>query len=181
MRNKGGHSSRPRQGQRDLPAGRCARPAGGVRVPGRAQRGDARLLRASSAGRDRSGLAADMRAVAAAKPRRRRGRAAVGRAAVYNAQLRTTCVATRLEGGHANNALPQLARATVNCRDAARATPRRRCRRTLARVARRHGDSRRASAQRARAGPPSPLRPEVMRADRAADGEDVAGRPGRSR
>lgn len=28
----------------------------------------------------------------------------------------TTCVATRLEGGHANNALPQLARANVNCR-----------------------------------------------------------------
>jgi len=35
---------------------------------------------------------------------------------VYNAQLRTTCVATLLEGGHAYNALPQLARATVNCR-----------------------------------------------------------------
>jgi acetylornithine deacetylase/succinyl-diaminopimelate desuccinylase-like protein len=34
----------------------------------------------------------------------------------YNAQLRTTCVATMLEGGHAFNALPQLARATVNCR-----------------------------------------------------------------
>lgn len=34
----------------------------------------------------------------------------------YNAQLRTTCVATRLEGGHADNALPQSARATVNCR-----------------------------------------------------------------
>jgi acetylornithine deacetylase/succinyl-diaminopimelate desuccinylase-like protein len=34
----------------------------------------------------------------------------------YNAQLRTTCVATRLFGGHADNALPQLARATVNCR-----------------------------------------------------------------
>lgn len=34
----------------------------------------------------------------------------------YNAILRTTCVATRLEGGHANNALPQLARAVVNCR-----------------------------------------------------------------
>lgn len=29
---------------------------------------------------------------------------------------RTRCVATRLAGGHANNALPQLARATVNCR-----------------------------------------------------------------
>ena len=34
----------------------------------------------------------------------------------YNAQLRTTCVATMLEGGHAFNALPQSARATVNCR-----------------------------------------------------------------
>jgi acetylornithine deacetylase/succinyl-diaminopimelate desuccinylase-like protein len=36
--------------------------------------------------------------------------------AEYNAQLRTTCVATRLEGGHANNALPQTARAIINCR-----------------------------------------------------------------
>lgn len=34
----------------------------------------------------------------------------------YNAQLHTTCVATRLEGGHANNALPQTAAANVNCR-----------------------------------------------------------------
>jgi acetylornithine deacetylase/succinyl-diaminopimelate desuccinylase-like protein len=34
----------------------------------------------------------------------------------YNALLRTTCVATRLEGGHADNALPQKARALVNCR-----------------------------------------------------------------
>ena len=34
----------------------------------------------------------------------------------WNATLRTTCVATMLEGGHALNALPQLAAATVNCR-----------------------------------------------------------------
>jgi acetylornithine deacetylase/succinyl-diaminopimelate desuccinylase-like protein len=34
----------------------------------------------------------------------------------YNALMRTTCVATRLEAGHAENALPQTARATVNCR-----------------------------------------------------------------
>jgi acetylornithine deacetylase/succinyl-diaminopimelate desuccinylase-like protein len=33
-----------------------------------------------------------------------------------NAVLRTTCVATRLEGGHAYNALPQLAAANINCR-----------------------------------------------------------------
>jgi acetylornithine deacetylase/succinyl-diaminopimelate desuccinylase-like protein len=34
----------------------------------------------------------------------------------YNAQLRTTCVPTMIEGGHAPNALPQRARAVVNCR-----------------------------------------------------------------
>jgi len=34
----------------------------------------------------------------------------------YNAQLRTTCVATQLEAGHAENALPQRAKATINCR-----------------------------------------------------------------
>jgi len=36
--------------------------------------------------------------------------------AAWNATLRTTCVATQIEGGHAKNALPQLAAATVNCR-----------------------------------------------------------------
>ncbi len=34
----------------------------------------------------------------------------------YNALLRTTAVATMMDGGHAENALPQSARATVNCR-----------------------------------------------------------------
>lgn len=34
----------------------------------------------------------------------------------FNSTLRTTCVATRLSAGHANNALPQLAQANVNCR-----------------------------------------------------------------
>src|ERR1041385_6504557 len=37
-------------------------------------------------------------------------------APAFNATLRTTCVATQLEGGHAMNALPQLAAATVHCR-----------------------------------------------------------------
>jgi acetylornithine deacetylase/succinyl-diaminopimelate desuccinylase-like protein len=56
---------------------------------------------------------ADMAAVA------RGDAAAVARlseTAVYNALMRTTCVATRLEGGHADNALPQMAKAVVNCR-----------------------------------------------------------------
>jgi acetylornithine deacetylase/succinyl-diaminopimelate desuccinylase-like protein len=59
--------------------------------------------------------ASDMRAVLADKP----DAAALGRLSVsafYNAQFRTTCVATMLQGGHAVNALPQLAQAQVNCR-----------------------------------------------------------------
>jgi acetylornithine deacetylase/succinyl-diaminopimelate desuccinylase-like protein len=50
-----------------------------------------------------SGSQQAMQRVAAASP-------------AWNATLRTTCVATQLEGGHAVNALPQLAAATVNCR-----------------------------------------------------------------
>ena len=34
----------------------------------------------------------------------------------YNSMLRTSCVATQLNGGHATNALPQLAEANINCR-----------------------------------------------------------------
>jgi acetylornithine deacetylase/succinyl-diaminopimelate desuccinylase-like protein len=34
----------------------------------------------------------------------------------WNATLRTTCIATMLDGGHATNALPQRARANINCR-----------------------------------------------------------------
>jgi acetylornithine deacetylase/succinyl-diaminopimelate desuccinylase-like protein len=57
--------------------------------------------------KDLAAVAADsqpaMERVAAASP-------------MWNSMLRTTCVATQLEGGHAMNALPQLAAATVNCR-----------------------------------------------------------------
>jgi acetylornithine deacetylase/succinyl-diaminopimelate desuccinylase-like protein len=60
-------------------------------------------------------LAADMRAItripidAAAAER-------LAREPDLNSLMRTTCVATRLEGGHANNALPQRAQANINCR-----------------------------------------------------------------
>lgn len=68
--------------------------------------------------------AADMKTVAESRagettPMRPETRAAVARLSespYYNALMRTTCVATRLEGGHADNALPQTARALINCR-----------------------------------------------------------------
>ncbi len=40
----------------------------------------------------------------------------VSKNATYHSTLRTTCVATLLDGGHANNALPQRAGANINCR-----------------------------------------------------------------
>src|SRR5262249_38346030 len=59
--------------------------------------------------------AADMRAVGK-NPSDRAAAERLSKSPMDNALLRTTCVATRLEGGHADNALPQMARAVVNCR-----------------------------------------------------------------
>jgi acetylornithine deacetylase/succinyl-diaminopimelate desuccinylase-like protein len=61
-------------------------------------------------------IAGAMRAVAAPAPSRQAVTTLAHNSAYYNALMRTTCVATILEGGHATNALPQLARANVNCR-----------------------------------------------------------------
>ncbi len=104
-------------------------------------------------------LAADMRAVAQkADPAAARRLSAV--APWYNAQLRTTCVATRLFAGHADNALPQLARATVNCRllpghppDSAEATLVRVLADTAIHISR---------VRQPTLSPTSPLRPDVM-------------------
>lgn len=51
-----------------------------------------------------------------ANPADRAAEAIVSRNPANNSRLRTTCVATMLSGGHAANALPQRARANVNCR-----------------------------------------------------------------
>ena len=59
--------------------------------------------------------AADMRGMLA-QPPDPAAIARLGRVAQFNALVRTTSVATRLDAGHANNALPQSARAIVNCR-----------------------------------------------------------------
>jgi acetylornithine deacetylase/succinyl-diaminopimelate desuccinylase-like protein len=59
--------------------------------------------------------ATDMKSILATPP----GRAAIARLSQtpsFNSTLHTTCVATRLSGGHANNALPQTAQTNVNCR-----------------------------------------------------------------
>ena len=60
--------------------------------------------------------AADMRTVAGKTPDPAAAARLAAKSPFHNALLRTTCVATMLQGGHAENALPQTAQATVNCR-----------------------------------------------------------------
>jgi acetylornithine deacetylase/succinyl-diaminopimelate desuccinylase-like protein len=60
-------------------------------------------------------LASDMRAISK-DPHDSASAARLSMSPAFNAQLRTTCVPTMIEGGHAPNALPQRARAVVNCR-----------------------------------------------------------------
>ena len=63
----------------------------------------------------RADMAAAMRAMVA-NPMDAAANAVLSGDARYSSMLRTSCVATRLAGGHANNALPQSATANVNCR-----------------------------------------------------------------
>ncbi|MGH7565389.1 MAG: M20/M25/M40 family metallo-hydrolase [Gemmatimonadota bacterium] len=102
---------------------------------------------------------ADMRAVAADPPDSAAA-ARLSESPFYNALLRTTCTATRLEAGHADNALPQTARATVNCRilpgepiDAVESTLNEVAADPRIRISRKREPTE---------SPPSPLTPEVM-------------------
>ena len=79
---------------------------------------------------------------------------------LYNAQLRTTCVATQLAGGHAENALPQTASATVNCRMLP-GTPSDDVQRALTEAV--HDSTVAITVVSAAVpSPPSPLKPEIM-------------------
>ena len=60
-------------------------------------------------------LAADFRGVSRS-PADAKAAERLSREPYYNALLRTTCIPTELKAGHAENALPQLAEALVNCR-----------------------------------------------------------------
>ncbi len=114
VRNSGGHSSQPRPDnaiyQLAAGLGRLER----HRFPVRLDETTRRYFEQMSAV-ETGQAAADVKAVLAAKP----DPAAADRLSAkppYNSQMRTTCTATRLDGGHADNALPQLARAMINCR-----------------------------------------------------------------
>lgn len=106
-------------------------------------------------------VAEDLRAVGGAVPDS--GAAArLASVPLYNSSLRTTCVATMLQAGHAENALPQRAQATVQCRLLPGDSPEE-TRTTLARVV---SDTliRVTLPNQPDIAPASPVSPEVMNA-----------------
>jgi acetylornithine deacetylase/succinyl-diaminopimelate desuccinylase-like protein len=109
--------------------------------------------------------AADLKAAAHPNP----DPAAVARLAaespLYNSMMRSTCVATQLTGGHAENALPQLARAVVNCRLLPGSDPRE-VEQTLKHVVADDGIVF-STVWEAVPSPASPLRPDLMAAVKA--------------
>jgi acetylornithine deacetylase/succinyl-diaminopimelate desuccinylase-like protein len=157
VRNKGGHSSVPSGDNAIYRLSEGLARLARFSFPVRLNETTRAFLLRSAPGRP-VGEASDMRAVArSGEPRAARRLSAQP---YGNALLRTTCVATRLAGGHADNALPQVARATVNCRmlpdhpaDSVEAVLRRVLADSAIAVSR---------LNEPRPSPPSPLRPDVM-------------------
>ena len=75
-----------------------------------------RLFFERSAGKETGQTRSDMLAMAKTPLDTAAANRLARSSAYYNALMRTTCVATMISGGHAENALPQTARANVNCR-----------------------------------------------------------------
>ncbi|HWF83420.1 MAG TPA: M20/M25/M40 family metallo-hydrolase [Vicinamibacterales bacterium] len=105
-------------------------------------------------------VAADMRAVAKQPPDPQAVARLAAGSAYYNALMRTTCVATMLAGGHATNALPQLATANVNCRILPGEAPAAIKQKLIDVVADRAVAV--SFVDEAKPSPPSPLQPQIM-------------------
>jgi len=112
--NPGGHSSRPRPDNAIYELTAALNKLAAYAFP--FELNEVTRTYFTNLGKQESGqAAADIRAVLATPP----DMAAAARLSAepsFNSNFRTTCVATRLNAGHANNALAQTAQANVNCR-----------------------------------------------------------------
>lgn len=113
-RNPGGHSSLPRDDNAIYDLAAALLKVREYKFP--VMWNDTTLASFKQAGTLTPGELGDAMRKFAENPRDAAAAAAIGRDPGYVGQTRTTCVATMLTGGHAENALPQSARANVNCR-----------------------------------------------------------------
>lgn len=113
-RNRGGHSSLPRPDNAIYELLAALNKIANYKFPFEMNE-VTRTYFGNIAGQSDPKTAADIKAILATPP----DMEAVARLSedpAYNSNFRTTCVATMLKGGHAPNALPQMAQANVNCR-----------------------------------------------------------------
>lgn len=113
-KNNGGHSSLPRPDNAIYELAEALVRFSKFRFP--VQLNDVtRAYFERTAAIEKPEIAAAMRAIVK-NPADAAASALLSRDPLYNSTLRTTCVATMLKGGHAQNALPQTAEAYINCR-----------------------------------------------------------------
>jgi acetylornithine deacetylase/succinyl-diaminopimelate desuccinylase-like protein len=158
--NKGGHSSQPQPENAIYELADALARIGRHAFPAKLNE-VTREYFAKMAAIEQGALAADFKALAGAPPDAG-ALARLSAVPLYNAMLRTTCVATMVEAGHAPNALPQRAAANVNCRILPGEDPQA-VQQALAAVAANPRITI-TPVDEARPSPPSPLTPEIMQA-----------------
>lgn len=112
--NPGGHSSMPRPDNAIYSLARAISAVEAYKFPV-ALNDTTRAFFANGARMFPAPVAIPMKAIAA-NPNDKDAEGILSRDPILNAMLRTTCVATLVDAGHAQNALPQRATANVNCR-----------------------------------------------------------------
>jgi acetylornithine deacetylase/succinyl-diaminopimelate desuccinylase-like protein/uncharacterized protein YdeI (YjbR/CyaY-like superfamily) len=114
VKNKGGHSSLPRPDNAINALARALVKISAHTFPVQFNEITRAYFQRSAAVRGGQ-LGKDLKS-ASSTPADQAAIARLSKDAWFNAQMRTTCIATLLKGGHAPNALPQEAAANVNCR-----------------------------------------------------------------
>lgn len=112
--NPGGHSSRPRPDNAIYSLAAALTAVGKYEFP--AQFSDTTRAYFTQTAKLTGRAAGTAMLKLIANPADAAANAVVSQDPTFHSMLRTTCVATRLDGGHANNALPQRAGANINCR-----------------------------------------------------------------
>ena len=111
----GGHSSEPNPKQNAIyRLARALDKVAAYQFP--VQHSAITLASLKATGEHTSGPLADAMRQFAAHPDDAKAAQVISADPAYVGQIRTTCVATMLDGGHALNALPQRAQANINCR-----------------------------------------------------------------
>ena len=158
--NPGGHSSRPRPDNAIYELSKALTRIGEYDFPVNLNEVTTAFFTRSAELQDDPRVGDAMRRLVA-DPGDRDAITALSNDARYNAMLRTTCVATLLDGGHASNALPQRATANVNCRILPDESPDD----VLSQLRAAVGDAEGVTvtmAGSATNSPPSPLTPEIL-------------------